>query len=84
MFLDPTYRHALKNKRVYKVKGSNCTMRLFSKKGLMTLSRARFSDWDWKNTDDYWPLEYHKDSLFKESIPHLRNAFFFRPVFYAN
>lgn len=47
--------------------------------------KASSSEWDWLNTQEYWPLEFHKETLFKgELVPHLVNVFFFRPVFTAH
>jgi len=40
------------------------TFILITQKGIVSVSRAAAADWEWKGHVDYWPLEYHKKSLF--------------------
>jgi hypothetical protein len=49
-FGDPTYQLALRNKRMFKVRNSACTIRLLTSKGIITLLRTSAADWNWKNT----------------------------------
>jgi hypothetical protein len=37
-------------------------------------------EWDWKGHEDYWPLDFHTDSLLNEPVYHLKNVFFFNPL----
>ena len=70
-------------KQIYKVQ--DATYKIFSNKGLLTLIKASESHWDWLGSEDYWPREYHKESMFpNEKVPHLITTFFFRPVFTAH
>lgn len=40
------------------------TFILITQKGVVSVSRSAAADWEWKGHSEYWPLEYHKKSLF--------------------
>jgi len=83
LFPDKSYFNAIRYKRMLPVKGCPNTVRIITEKGIMTLIRAASSEWDWKGHAEYWPLEYHRESLFNQPVPHLKNVFFFRPQLIA-
>lgn len=69
---------------MYKIKGSETTYRHITSRGILTLIKANAIDFNKRNNSDYWVLDYHKESIFKEPVPHLKNVFFFRPSFVAH
>jgi len=73
------YYEALKLKRLFLVRGTPNTYEMLTEQGIQTVISTAEQTWDWKGHEEYWPLEFHPESLFNEPIPHLKTVFFFEP-----
>ncbi len=72
------YIDALRAKPAYMVSDTTNSYRLITERGILMLVRPD-DEWDFKGTEDTWPLEKHPESLFGEPVAHLLSDFFFKP-----
>mmetsp|Transcript_1917 Transcript_1917/g.2401 ORF Transcript_1917/g.2401 Transcript_1917/m.2401 type:complete len:325 (-) Transcript_1917:18-992(-) len=76
--IDKTHADAVRNRRMYRVKGTKNVFRMICSDGVVTCAELR-GGWAWTNNTTYYSSVTREDTLFTNPIPMLKTVCWYDP-----